>query len=246
MKEERYQKILDILSDGNYASVNKLSKELFVSLPTIRRDLTEMQKMGLIVRSHGGAVRSCTEEDGPPLYFRKGVNPGLKLKLANTAATLLRDNSLIFLDESSTTLHIVDHVKEYSNINIITNNMAVLQLAQNYKIPAYCLGGKLKHDSMSFYGNEAENMLAHYCIDMMFFSSSAVTRIGLITDYCEEANSLRKKALEHCEKTVFLCDSSKINKHSAYVLMHVRDVNYIVTDGNLTDMDLGEAAVLHV
>lgn len=246
MKEERYQKILDILSDGNYASVDRLSKVLYVSLPTIRRDLNEMQEMGLVVRSHGGAVRCCTEQDGPPLYFRKGVNTGTKLKLANKASSLLQDNSLVFLDESSTTLHIVDHIKDHTNISIITNCMAVLQLAQNYKIPAYCLGGKLKHDSMSFYGNEAEDMLSHFCIDMMFFSCSAVSRNGLITDYCEEANSLRKKALLYCEKTVFLCDSSKIDKHSAYVLMPIRDVDYIVTNGNLEGINLGEAAILHV
>lgn len=246
MKEERYQKILDILSDGSYVSVDKLSKALFVSLPTIRRDLTEMQEMGLVVRSHGGAVRCCTEKDGPPLYFRMGVKPGVKLKLARKASDLLHDNTLIFLDESSTTLHIVDHVKEHENISIITNSMSVLQLAQNFMIPAYCLGGKLSHTSMSFYGNEAEDMLSHYCIDMMFFSSSAITGSGLITDYCEEANSLRKKALRHCEKTVFLFDSSKYGRHSPYVLMPVGDVDCVVTDIKTNEVDFGRANVLYV
>jgi len=230
LKEERYQKILEILADGNYASVERLSQKLYVSMPTVRRDLTEMQEMGLIVRSHGGAVRCCTEQDGPPLYFRKGVNPGTKLKLAHCASKLLRDNTLIFLDESSTTLHIVDHIKEHKNISIVSNSMSVLQLAQKCMIPSYCLGGKLHHDSMSFYGSETENMLNHFCIDTMFFSSSAIADDGLITDYCEEANSLRRKALECSRETVFLCHSSKFNRHAAHVLMRACDLDYTVTD----------------
>ena len=59
MKEERHQKILDRLSDGEYVSVETLSRELFVSMPTIRRDLTAMQQMGLVMRTHGGVIRTA-------------------------------------------------------------------------------------------------------------------------------------------------------------------------------------------
>ena len=56
MKNERYEKIMNILAERGYASVDRLSKELFVSMPTVRRDLNTMQDLGLVVRSHGGVV----------------------------------------------------------------------------------------------------------------------------------------------------------------------------------------------
>ena len=55
LKEERYDKIIEILEEEKYISVQELSKRLYVSLPTIRRDLTELQKRKLIIRSHAGA-----------------------------------------------------------------------------------------------------------------------------------------------------------------------------------------------
>ena len=118
MKEERYQKILDILSEGKYVSVETLSRELYVSMPTIRRDLTAMQEMGLVARSHGGVIR-ITGLDAPPITFRIGVNSGEKMRLAEAAAKLLKDDCVIFLDESTTTLHIIDYLPRYKNIKVV-------------------------------------------------------------------------------------------------------------------------------
>ena len=70
MKNERYEKIMNILAERGYASVDRLSKELFVSMPTVRRDLNTMQDLGLVVRSHGGVVQRLSDMDGGPAVFR--------------------------------------------------------------------------------------------------------------------------------------------------------------------------------
>ena len=119
-----------------------------------------------------------------PAYFRMGVNSEVKLRIAREAAKLLRDDCMVFMDESTTTLHIIDHMPQYKNITVITSSMSVLQLTQKYRIRSICLGGEISYDTMSFYGREAEDMIAHYGIDIMFFSSSAVNGRGWISDYC--------------------------------------------------------------
>ena len=70
MKNERYEKIMNILAERGYASVDRLSKELFVSMPTVRRDLNTMQDIGLVVRSHGGVMPRLSDMDGGPAVFR--------------------------------------------------------------------------------------------------------------------------------------------------------------------------------
>jgi len=243
MREERFQKILDILSTGKYVSVESLSKQLYVSMPTVRRDLTAMQEMGLVARSHGGAIR-ITDLDAPPITFRVGVNSGEKMRLAAEAATLIEDDSVIFMDESTTTLHLINHLPRFKNIKVITNSMSVLQNLYRYKIQAYCLGGEFSRDTLSFYGREAESMVKRFGIDFMFFSSSAVNRKGFIADYSEPSNSLRRCVLEQADKKVFLCDKSKFGKHGAYTLTALSEMDYLILNSPLPEnIDPGAAEI---
>ncbi len=244
MKNERYEKIMAILSEHGYASVESLSRELFVSMPTVRRDLNTMQDLGLVVRSHGGVVQRLSETDGGPAVFRMGINPQEKLKLDKAAAKLLRDNCMVFLDESTTTLHIIDQMGAYKNITVVTNNISVLQLAAKYRVPTICLGGETSYDTMSFYGHEAEELITHFGIDIMFFSSSAITPGAWIADYSAQANALRRRALRQAEKKVFLCDKSKFLKSGAYMLIPLCEADHIIINSPLPDtLDAGAARV---
>ena len=246
IKEERYQKILDILDQDKCARVETLSRQLFVSTPTIRRDLEEMQRRGLIVRSHGGAIRAQDTPE-PPLFFRTGTNAADKLRLSKAASTLLRDDCTVFMDESTTTLHIIDHIPNYRNIRVVTNSMSVILLLDKYKIPAYCLGGALNSSTMSFVGSMAEEDICRFGIDIMFFSSSGINRHGWIVDYCESANSLRRKVLEIADTRVFLCDKSKYGKSGAHALVPISQVDYMVLNSPLPDyLDAGDAKLMIV
>ncbi len=244
MKEERFLKILDILSKNDYASVESLSQQLFVSMPTIRRDLNTMQDMGLVVRSHGGVIRRQSETDGGPAAFRMGVNPGEKLRLDKAAAVYLHDNCMVFLDESTTTLHIVDQMSPYKNITIVTNNISVLQLAGKYRVPTICLGGETSYDTMSFYGPDTEDMIGRFGIDIAFFSSSALTPSGWIADYSARSTSLRRRVLAQSDKKVFLIDKSKFMKSGPYMLLPVSGVDHIIANAPLPpEIDTGKASV---
>ncbi len=246
MKEERHQKILDMLSDGEYVSVETLSRELFVSMPTIRRDLTAMQQMGLVMRSHGGVIR-ITGMDAPPLSFRIGVNSTEKIRLAKTASELLYDDSVVFLDESTTTLHLIEHIARFNNIKVVTNSMSVLQALYKYKVPAYCLGGEFARETMSFYGRDTEKMVERFGIDLMFFSSSGINSKGWIVDYSQPSNSLRRQVLDQAETKVFLCDKSKVGKHGAYTLAPLSEMDYIILESPLPDaMDTGSAKIMFI
>lgn len=244
MKEDRFLKILDILAKNDYVSVESLSKQLFVSMPTIRRDLNTMQDMGLVVRSHGGVIQRRSETDGGPAVFRMGVNTGEKLRLDKAAASYLHDNCMVFLDESTTTLHMVDQISAYKNVTIVTNNITVLQLAGKYRIPTICLGGETSYDTMSFYGPDTEDMIGRFGIDIAFFSSSALTPSGWIADYSSRSTSLRRRVLAQSSKKVFLVDKSKFMKSGQYMLLHVSVVDDIITNAPLPPkIDTGSATV---
>lgn len=244
MKQERFQKILDILTKNDYASVESLSRELFVSMPTIRRDLNTMQDMGLVVRSHGGVIRRRSETEGGPAFFRMGINPGEKLRLDKAAAAFLHDGCMVFLDESTTTLHLIDQMARFKNITVVTNSLSVLQLAAKYRIPSICLGGDTSYETMSFYGSDAEEMVKRFGIDVMFFSSSALTAGGWIADYSARSTSLRRHVLTQADKKVFLCDKSKFLRPGAYMLMPLSEADHIIVNAPLPQgIDTGNAEI---
>lgn len=246
MKDERYSLILEMLKDGKYISTDELSRALYVSLPTIRRDLAALQQMGLVVRSRGGAVARSTI-DAPPVSFRSGFHMAEKLKLASAASKFLRDDCTIFMDESSTTLHIIDSMINYKNIKVVTNSIPVINQLSKYNIETHCLGGQLDRDTMSFYGTEAFDELELYSIDIVFFSSSGICNDGQIVDYSRQATELRRKIFRKAAAKVFLCDKSKFGKRDTFVLCNLSNVDHIVVNAPLPEeYETGSARVIVV
>jgi len=247
MKQERFNDILKIIEEKKYVRVEELSQALFVSMPTIRRDLNELQQMNLIVRNHGGAMRKDTDLEGSPFAFRARANASAKKQLAKAAATLVRDNSVIFIDESTTTMHLIDLLDGFRNIKIITNSISAMTALGRTSIETFCLSGRLNKDNMSIIGSFAEASVEQFGIDLMFFSSSGLRSDGMIVDYDEGSNALRKHALQCAEKKIFLCDRTKYGKNSAFALTHVSNMDYLVLEPTLPpEIDTGNAEILYI
>lgn len=242
LKHERSQMIVEMLRRQGSATVEEISRALFVSAPTVRRDLAELQKAGLLARTHGGALNLGQGNPVIPIDMRNSIHLQEKLKLDRAAAKLVHNGDVIFIDASSTVLHLVDYLKSYESLLVITNSIQAALLLQKNSIPAYCLGGKLIEHSLALAGQYAENMLRSFNIDWMFFSSSGIHPNGWIVDYNEPETALRRVALRQSAKKVFLGDHTKFGVRSVHNLIPLREVDYVLTDAPLpTEYELGAA-----
>ena len=230
LKEERYDKILSILYKEKYISAHKLSEMLFVSLPTIRRDLAELDRRNQIIRSHGGAKAIEPEHIVTPLNFRKTVNSLQKRTLCQAAANLVSDNEIIFIDSSTTTLQMADFLVEKKNITVITNGISLATLLVQKDIKTYCTGGEIFQNSLAHFGSFAEDFIRRFNIDTMFFSCHGVNNSGMLTDPSLPETQVRKAAINQSKKTVFLCDESKFSLSTPYNLISIKEVDYVITD----------------
>lgn len=233
-KTQRHNEILEILREERFVSVPSLSKRLYVSLPTIRRDLTYLEQEGYIKRSHGGAILA-EQNTNVPLSYRRGKKSNEKIKMCKVASTLIKNGSLIFTDASSTVLHIADVLDRFENITVVTNGLKFADKLGGSNITVFATGGKILKTSLAFSGARAVDFVSDFSADIMFFSSSALTYGGAITDYSEEETQLRKKMLQNSAVKVFMCDSSKFYLNSAFNLCSITDVDYIITDVSLPD-----------
>lgn len=227
----RKQEILDLLYKKGRVSVQEFSKTLFVSEMTIRRDLTEMEKSGYIIRYRGGAMlKSDTRE--MPVLERFLIDATEKKKLCEMCKPFLKDNLTIFIDSSSTCLYIIPHLIRYKNISIITNSVKALLNASDLHIPCILIGGEFYEQDMCLVGPIAEQYARDLNIDVAFMSTAAYSTDGIISDFDIRQTAIRKIVIANSNKKVFLFEKSKIGKKLTYSLCRSKDENVVILTAN--------------
>lgn len=233
-KNQRHEEILEILKNESFAGVCDLSKRLFASQPTIRRDLDILEKQGYIRRSHGGAILANGNLN-TPVPYRKGKRAKEKAQICQLASTLLRPDMLIFTDASTTVLHLSDWINEKDNITVVTNGLSMCRALVERNVNTYSTGGHFFKRSEAFVGRHAEETVNGFNADMMFISVASLDSEGMLSDFSEEELALRLIMKKRCEKTVLLIDSEKIEKKSAFRIFPLSEIDYIVTNTPLSD-----------
>ena len=230
LKEERYDKILEILKEETYIHAQELAQRLFVSMPTIRRDLSVLDSRGLIVRSHGGAKKLSTENIVTPLDFRKAQNHAEKKRIAKKAAELIREGDIVFIDASTTALYMGEYLDEKRNITVVTNAVPLSLILTKKGIRTYCTGGETQKNSLGYTGSIAQLTVKSFNYDYCFFSVCAVNSDGQICDTSFEENMIRTAAIQNSKRSVFLCDGTKAGLCAPYNLTDINEVTYVVSN----------------
>lgn len=227
---KRQNEILLILSENVYMSVDELSKRLFTSPSSIRRDLTHLQNLGLVKRTHGGVSQPEQTEKVASFYKRAQKNVKEKKIIARKASALLKNGQSILLDSSTTASYMIPYIALLDNPVLFTNNLETAISAINKGIRTHCLGGASIHGSVALGGADTYRTLSSLHADIAFFSSQALNKFGEITDATEEENFVRQVMLQHAEKKVFLCDSTKFNYSALHALTNLNDIDVAVFD----------------
>lgn len=231
LEYERLDQIIACLRERQTDTVKNLAKRLYASEATIRRDLTELERRGLVKRLHGGAALIDGVQRELPLFLREQQNVAAKRDVAARAAQYLRDGQVIFMDASSTVMFLIKYFEGYQNLTIVTNGMKTAQVLSGLSHKTYCTGGLMLHNSSAYVGDYAADFVRHFNADVFFFSSRGVSEDGRITDASSEENHIRRVMLEQSRQHIFLCDSSKRGKTYCYNLCRLDQVDACVMDG---------------
>lgn len=228
---EREEKILNALLEKESMSTRELSAKLFVSVPTLRRDLIKLEHLGKIIRTHGGAqlVKKAADEK-IPFDLRELEQNDAKAVMAQKAASFIRDGNIIMLDGSTSAYSIIPLLAEFKNLIVITSSAKSSYLLGRMGISNICTGGKMITRSLSYIGEDAENTVRKYNADIVFFSCRGLSANGMLTDNSVEENSLRRIMMQQSQKRVLLCDSSKLNHIYLNTLCHLSEVDELVCE----------------
>ena len=227
---ERQEAILNLVLQKKSISVKRLSELLFVSEPTIRRDLTELEKQGAVKRTHGGVVLRKVADSEIPLVFREEQHNLSKRLIAEKAAKKIHDGDVIFLDASSTASYLVPFLEKFKDIIVITNSPKTSIRLGERNIKNYCTGGLLLLHSIAYVGSETEKFISNLNADIFFFSARGITENGIITDSSIEESAVKKAMMKNSAKSYFLCDSSKIGQKYMYNVADAKEIDGVITE----------------
>ena len=235
MHANKEKDIIELLKHKKYMTVLDLSETLNISASTIRRELSQLEKKGLVTRSHGGVKLSENNNYTPNFALRIHQNVLEKKIIDLKAIKLIKDGDVIFLDGSTSAYFMAEYLSEFSNLTVITNGIDTLSLLAHNNITTYSTGGCVsKENSSVLVGEQALEFIKNIHANIAFFSCQALSRDGKIYDCYLQENYVRKQMMKNSDKTVFLCDSNKIDKVSSYYLCDLEEVNTLITDKDVT------------
>lgn len=229
----RQKLILDIIKSDKFIKVSELSKKLYINEATIRRDLTALEKEGLVKRIYGGAVLSNGQDSEIPLMHREVKNAVQKKLIAENAAKEVENGDTIFLDSSSTVSFMIPYLESKSGLKVVTNGAkTTLLLSRLHNAEIISLGGRLRENSLSFSGQSTFQNLSEYFFDKAFFSCHAFSEEFGLMDNNEDEARLRRLLIKRSRKTYFLADTSKEGNTSFFKICDIGDIYKIITTPN--------------
>jgi DeoR/GlpR family transcriptional regulator of sugar metabolism len=247
LKAERHHQIQTIINERSRATVQELSILFGVSEATIRRDLEELSNLGLILRTHGGAVRAITAPKEPPMMQRMGENPEEKACIGKAAVALIGDGDTIFLGSGTTVLEVARNLPAGINLTVITNSLPVVnEIATRPGIELIVIGGMLRQSELSMVGHVAEQAVREFRADRVFMGMYAVdVSCGFTNDYPPEISTDRA-ILSIAPQVIILVDHSKFGRVSSMLLAPLTAAQIIITDQNTPSTTLDELQALGI
>lgn len=228
---ERLDYVIKELQQRRAVYVKQLAKKFYVSESTIRRDLNELEKKGLLRRTCGGAVISDQKNNETPFAIRKIEKHMEKDCMGALAAQMVKDDMFILMDSSSTVMHMLKYLTHINNLRIITTSAQIaLNCMDMPNVQVFCCGGWMNTYSGGFFGEVAKQSIEGYITDIVFISARAISIDHGVTDISEEETEIRHTILKNTKKVALLCDSSKFGQVSFKLVCELDKIDYFVTD----------------
>ncbi|MBQ8208712.1 MAG: DeoR/GlpR transcriptional regulator [Clostridia bacterium] len=221
---ERQKQIISMLKNGSM-SISDIADMLYVSQMTIRRDISDLKKMGIITQFRGG-IAINPETVIVPIDLRENSEKNDKILLAKKAVQYVRNGMLIFIDSSSTCFNIVPLLADFKDLQVITNSTKVLMELGKIGIRSKMVCGNHVPKDRCVVGSEAEAYIKNFRFDIAFISSSGFND-KRVTDWSEAQTNVRRAAIESSKKTFCLMLPSKYERNYQFVVCTSKDVEII-------------------
>lgn len=234
--KEREETVLEYLRTHREASVMELCHALFVSEPTIRRDLARLASAKKIIRTHGGAYYRGAPGENLPQELRERENADKKNEIAKKCLSLINNGDTVMVDASSTALPLLRLLGSKSYVVLITNSTKAPLILADTGVKILLSGGEVATNTHGMVGGYAEKFIDSFNADICFISVTCLCANGEVTDNSIGENLVRRAMLSRSKKKVLMLDSTKIGEPCISKLCNLEDFDYVVSDKDLSGL----------
>jgi len=240
---ERKNRIVEYVNEHRVATISELAKAFSVHDATIRRDLNEIVREGLLKRTHGGVtVEEWTNSEAS---FNERYNNQLeqKMNIGKKAAEMVNDGEHIIIDSGTTTLHIAKNLTHFTNLTVVTNDMNVAaELKDSPGIKVILTGGELYPSSYMLNGMFTEKVLDSLHVHKAFIGIPVLhSRFGLMHPEAQLVPT-KQSMIRASEKIIVVADDSKIGKVSLHTVASNDELDTLITGSAISEYDLEQYA----
>ena len=229
----RKDKIKTYILEKKTVTVSELAAMFRVSEETIRRDLKALELEGVLIRTHGGAFLQKRVQHGTSYAMLESIFVENKQMIARKARELIVNGDSIFLDCSTTALHICYELTRM-HLTVLTNSLKVSsKLSESEDLRVISAGGQLQRSTMSFVGRTAVDALKGYFVDKAFVSCTSVSMENGITDNNEQQAEIRQLIIEHANQVYLIADHTKFDRASFIRIAGFEHITGLIVDKRL-------------
>ena len=239
--EERQQHILEHARAAGRVEVNALADALDVTPETVRRDLTILERHGVLRRVHGGAIPVERLGFEPGVETRSERFVAEKERIAKAALAHLPDEGTVLLDAGTTTLRLAEQLPRDRELTIVTNSLGIAALvAQHPNLSLYLLGGRVRGRTLAAVGSWVTSALSGVFVDVAFMGTNGLSvERGLTTPDQSEA-AAKRAMIGAARRSVVLADHTKIGVDHFSRFADLSDIAALITDNGLDPETVAE------
>jgi DeoR family transcriptional regulator, fructose operon transcriptional repressor len=235
MSQDQRQRFIlrEVDTKGNIL-VSEIVEKFSVSAMTARRDIGKLDRDRLVIRTHGGAVRS----DGLTNLFtfsrRMDCAEEKKTAISQRAADFVNDHDTIFIDCGTTLFRMCHYISRRKGVKVITNSIAVAtELIKYTELKGILIGGEIIPERRAVFGPTASRQILEYHMNTAFIGTEGISIKHGLTAYDNHESNITKAAAESADRVCLLCDSSKVEQDSFYKFLSLDHLNHMITDSDL-------------
>jgi len=225
---ERYRSIVERVRGKGRASVNDLADHLEVAPETIRRDLSYLEKQGLVQRVHGGAIPVWLE---PTVDLKNSIQQAEKLRIAKAVVSLLPDNGTVILDAGTTTAQIIPVIPDHVRLRVITNSPDhAVALMEKENIEIIVAGGRLRKATRACVDQWAIDTFEGIVADLAIVATNGISLARGLTTPEPAEGAVKNAMLKAAKKKLVVADHTKFQQDHFSKFGDIKDIDLIVTD----------------
>jgi DeoR/GlpR family transcriptional regulator of sugar metabolism len=230
-QDERMQEVLRMLETRESVHVAELSKMFSVSAVTVRNDLSQLARQGLVARVRGGVRALQRGQSELGFDFRLRLEVDRKRAIAKAAADLVDEGEAIALDSSTTAYYLALELRTKKELVVVTNGLLIAAaLADAPGITVLVTGGMLRLHAMSLVGDVGADALRATRIGKGFLGARGLSIDRGLMDLNPDEVRIKREMANVCERVIGILDGTKWRRSALLPFVATAQVDAIVTD----------------